>query len=118
MKRDMDLLRSILFQVEAMPPYTQNEILIEGHSNEEVCEHIRLAYESGLIEAIVHKTMPVAVVKRLTPAGHDFLESVRSEAAWKRAKDTTIQKTGSLTFEALKAAASYLIQEGLKTLFK
>ncbi len=52
MKRDMDLAREILFEVEKCEdPWGPNEIQIEGYADQLVSYHIKLLYQAGLVEA-------------------------------------------------------------------
>jgi len=49
MKRDLDLLRSILLNVESDGKHA----VPAGHSNEEVADHVQQLIEGGLVEGIV-----------------------------------------------------------------
>lgn len=54
MKRDMDLIRAILIEVEKLPfDAGFHDISVSGYSEEEIAYHVRLAHEAGLIEAVV-----------------------------------------------------------------
>ena len=108
MKRDMDLARRILLEVEADPKTTgfgYRRVDIEGHDQAEVSYHIRLLSDAGLLEA---KSLSTTAgldwrVIRLTYAGHEFLEASRKDTLWQKAKSTVLEKTGGLSFEVLKA---------------
>jgi len=48
MKRDMDLIREILLEIEKLPPNTETgEFPIEGWKPEEINYHIRLLCQAG-----------------------------------------------------------------------
>jgi hypothetical protein len=51
---------------------------------------------------------------RLTLAGHEFLDASREPSRWQKAKKVVLEKTGSLSFEALKQVLFQLIKEALK----
>jgi hypothetical protein len=51
LKRDMDLLRSILLKVEESNSAHGCTVVIPGHRYEEVYAHAKLAEDANLIEA-------------------------------------------------------------------
>ena len=46
-------------------------------------------------------------------AGHEFLDTYRQDASWNKTKALVIEKTGSLSFEALKMAGAVLMKSAL-----
>ena len=110
MKRDMDLIRNILLQTEAGQP-------IVGEKTA-VVYHIALLKEAGFVEAVIRNGpwgMPSeAVIRRLTWAGHDFLDAMRDETIWKKAKDKFIKPGVSWTVSIL---AEWLKQEARRRFF-
>lgn len=107
MKRDMDLVRELLLQMEehehGRAPRTFE---VEGHSEDEIGYHILIMAEAGLIVAIPIETMgqnsPAAIPIRLTWAGHDFLDASRDDERWKKARGIFV-KVGGVTFDVAKA---------------
>lgn len=102
MKRDFELIREILLKVESSPAgeiITQLEI--DSTSDEStVIEHIELLIEAGLIEGQV--TLPdLIAIRRLTNAGHDFLESARNNNVWEKVLNMIRSKGGSMTIEVM-----------------
>ena len=90
MKRDMDLVREILLQLENSnaQPLGPAEIAIEGRTNTEVSYHIELLHEAGLLEArnwSSHSGHDWRAI-RLTWWGHEFLDAARSDTIWREAK--------------------------------
>lgn len=113
MKRDMDLVRKILFAVESFPqPNQWVPIEIEGHSPEEISYHIKLLSEAGLIEADDLESLSKFEWKArsLTWQGHEFLEAAKDNTRWNKAKRIVAEKVGGLPFEALKQALFELIK--------
>lgn len=107
MKRDMDLIRRILFKMEELPMTGGwYDIEIEGHSRDEITYHVRLMDEAGLIEAQDLTTLTDIDwrPKRITYAGHEFLDAARSDKVWKTAKEKLLNATGTLTIEGMKIA--------------
>lgn len=85
MKRDMDLIRTILIDVEGIPDADDSRTLeFEGWTPEEVSYHIALLNEAGLV--IGHDLSSSDgyewTVRRLTWEGHEFLDSARNEFVW------------------------------------
>jgi len=114
MKRDMDLIRAILIEVEKFPLDPGfHDISIEGHTEEEITYHVQLAHEAGLIEAI-DLTSHNGVcwkAKRLTYQGHEFLDAARSDTVWDKAKKMLLSATGTITLEGLKAALPQIVRK-------
>ncbi len=107
MKRDMDLIRKILLEIEAYPePNRWINLDIKGYSPKQVSYHVKLLAEARLIEAEnVSSTTnfewkPIC----LTWEGHEFLEASRDEGVWEKAKSLILKKGGTLSFEVLKQA--------------
>jgi len=116
MQREMDLLRSILLELERQN-YDSGwaEISIPGRSEVEISYHVRLLADAELIEAIDLSNMDGICwrPRRMTYQGHEFLDAARNETLWAKAKDTVISTTGTLTVEALKITLAALIKKGL-----
>jgi hypothetical protein len=112
MKRDMDLLRAILLEVEQQhvnEPWSAMPLM--GYSLEEVVYHIQLAHDSGLVDARIAPGAHHAVVIRLTHEGHEFLDAARNDNIWSKAKAMAKSATGAITLEALKAALPKIIEQ-------
>ena len=109
MKRDMDLIREILLEIEKLPPNTETgEFPIEGWKPEEINYHIRLLCQAGYVDAISVAAMgdDEWIVRSLTWNGHEFLEASRNQTLWNKAKALVAEKGSGLTLEVLKAALS------------
>lgn len=105
MKRDMDLAREILAQVEAS---TETggwvELNLPNREEPEVWNHVHLLAEAGLIEAVdlrAHDGLRWEP-KRLTWSGHDFIEASRDPSRWEKAKSIVRDRGGAMVLEALK----------------
>jgi Hypothetical protein (DUF2513) len=118
-KRDMDLARRILFDVENCEDAdgTSGWLVVQydEHPPKEVMYHIILLAEAGLIET--HDVSDLGGSKcwpkRLTWLGHEFLDAARDDTRWKKAKRLVIEKAGSLSFELLKQALVKLATESV-----
>ena len=107
MKRDMDLCRDILLDLESKPFDPGSvEIKIGGKSEEEISYHLMLLDQAGLVKAVDLSKSTQRMKWRanyLTWDGHDFLDASRNETVWERAKATLQDKSVGMTFEILKA---------------
>jgi hypothetical protein len=113
MKRDMDLIRTILLEVEQSSSTEGCQIEIPGHPKAELYYNAQLAHEAGLIDARFLPGSDAFHVLRLTYAGHEFLDSARNDTLWIKAKELVTKNTGTLTLEGLKIALSALIKHAL-----
>ncbi len=114
MKRDMDLARQIMLELE-QAPYTGTwiHISLENRSREEVNYHVMLLAKANLIEAekYVNSCSTEWLPISLSMQGHDFLEAAKNETIWQKAKTYIRDKGGVLTFDVAKAV---LAQVALK----
>ena len=78
MKRDLDLIRHILLEIEK-EPYTGDilQLDIEGYTPEQINYHILLLADAGLIEVMEASYLGRRAFApiRLTWEGHEFLEA-------------------------------------------
>jgi hypothetical protein len=107
MQRDMDLVRKILKLVEAQENALNVgwEIAIDGYTDEQIGYHIHLMGQAGLVISIDSTTMsdtsPSALVSSLTWQGHDFLESIKDDDLWAKAKKYVLAPAGGAAFTVL-----------------
>ncbi len=116
MKRDMDLVRDLLFELEGhddligmQTPEPPNR------TPQEVAYHLGLLAEAGLIEAVAIRNMygPGWAPTSITWAGHEFIDSARSNENWQKAKSLAKVKGGALTFEAIRTALSEMTKRAI-----
>lgn len=108
MRRDMDLVRSILMQAElADGPLDAGMIERGEHSEQELYYHIELMAEHGLVEASVQRAwnneVIAAAVDALTWDGQDYLDAMRDDRLWAKSKRAIERSVGTTTFEVIKA---------------
>lgn len=105
MKRDVDLARQLLFDLEAQGAECSLSALRTGlaHDAEErVRYHVRLLIDAGFVREIDRSSATVPCV-RLTNAGHEFIELSRGEGRWRKAKWVVQQYTGGMSLTVLRA---------------
>jgi DNA-binding transcriptional ArsR family regulator len=106
MKRDMELVRQILLELEkkTAPKSTMPEPEFPGYTPEQISYHVEIMYQAGLITAHdegtinIYQWYPV----NLTWQGHEFLDAARNETFWKKATGKLSEVTGGLSLELLK----------------
>lgn len=116
MKRNLDLMRDILFALEAHP--TPSEWIdpgVEGHSDVEISYHIMLLHEAGLLEGTDRSAIGVFrwSARRLTWAGHELLDLARRDADWKDVVALVEERTGSGAYAVLRQALLARAEEKL-----
>ncbi|KWF02168.1 hypothetical protein WL80_28915 [Burkholderia ubonensis] len=137
MKRDWDLLRKQLTDIEAghdvladipdVPKWT-DDLTWEAYDDlakdqraveERIAGHLELLIDSGYVEGLKvlrgadnHFSYGVSA-PRLTMAGHDLLDTMRSATIWESIKSTARTKGIELTFDAIKALAGYALKHAL-----
>ena len=89
MRRDLNLVRMILLDIEVSPP--GNPIFgftYDGCSKAEVLEHVQLLLDADFIDGqIVEGNMgqpEECVVMRMTWAGQEFLAKAKNDTIWKK----------------------------------
>ena len=102
MKRDMDLCRQILLEIEAQEPGESIAVLQVDASGNKVIEHLQLLQDAGLIEARIDARFGDYSIRRLTWEGHEFLQAARDDTVWNKAKERVGSAWQSLTFPLLK----------------
>lgn len=111
MKRDMELVRKILLDIEGRfvhAPLRSSDIAMDGYSIEEIGYHLRILADGGLIYVIdmtsSESTAFTCCVKGIAWQGHDFLDSVRNDGVWSHTKEA-LKPFGSASFEVVKSIA-------------
>ena len=107
MKRDFDLVRKILLEIEAAPIEVTNFSFntLEGYDDMAVVnEHIDLLIDAGLVKGAVMRGLSgiVAVsIQGLTWKGYDFIDAAKDDSIWTKAKETVLKPTVAITFGLL-----------------
>ena len=119
MKRDMDLIRRIALDTEAME-FGYVLTADEDQDQASFGFHVIWMKEAGLIKANVTEyesgEPPKAEVLRLTWAGCEFVDAIRSDTLWSKAKASVLRPGVSFTFDVLKEWLKTEIAQGLPTL--
>jgi hypothetical protein len=113
MKRDFDLIRRIMIDVQNTPAGSICEnIAYPEYDQATVYEHEKLLIDEGFVDGQVVEEfggIGAAVITGLTWKGHDFLDAAKDDTIWNKVKQTVLTSTVSITFslllELLKAEA-------------
>jgi hypothetical protein len=115
MKRDVDLMRGMLFEIERQGSDCTTDTLRNGapqETDERTRYHVRLLVDAGLVKEIDRTSASFPCV-RLTNAGHEFLDLCRSAARWREAKWVVQEQTGGLSLSVLRAVLTKWAVEGV-----
>ncbi len=119
MKREMDLIRAILLEIENRHDGSGSAVTveIEGYSHEQITEHLFMLREAGFIEGVdsSHMDGRDIIVLRMTWSGHEFLETVRDPEIWRKTKSVAVV-AGGWTAGILSGIAGGLIKAKLQQL--
>ena len=121
MKRDLDLLRSILLKIESLDSSCE---IIRLQTFRELCDddvilslHIQLLVDAGFIEAsdpfYADDTVQDFVINRITFAGYDYLDTVRDESVWNEIKQKLISIGKSASLDVVKALGTAIVKQHL-----
>lgn len=116
MKRDMDLVRKLLFHFEEKPDAGHMKVPpIEGYEESLIKYHCNLLYDAGLLncEPVKSSTSDRVIYVLpfdLTWAGHEFLDKIRADTTWNRIKAQAKEKSLSLSFNIVTELAQRLAQ--------
>lgn len=115
MKRDVDLVRQILFDLERHGAECTLDTLRNGSTHEldeRTRYHLRLCIDAGLAKEI-DRTATGTPCVRLTNAGHEFLDICRGDDRWQAAKAVVHQQTGGLSLAVLRAMLTKWAVQGI-----
>ena len=119
MKKDHELCRQILLAVEGRKSFDGygEEVVIPNCSGQQISYHVLLLHEQGLLVAEDEKHLsdeyPVWQPIRLTNAGHEFVESIRSETIWAKAKEIVRKSGAELSFSTIQQVAIEVLKKSL-----
>ena len=123
MKRDLDLVRSILIYVESADDEVDAEdMATERWPIETVACHVRLMAHHGLLDVSqdfrdMNGDTIELTVAGITWDGQDYLDSIREPKVWERIKKTLAGTVGSTTLDVVRQTGSMvalaMVREGL-----
>lgn len=114
MKRDWNVIREVLIEVEALSKAAGEDRYYEAviHGDEAAkSEMALLLWEAGFINGIDASSADAdaVIATGLSWDGHDLLATLRSSDLWERIKQTAKAKGLELTFDAVKALGQVVL---------
>lgn len=116
MKRNWDLIRSILLKLESQSE-ARGSLFdgFTGFDSETVSYHFKLLQSAGLIEAIDYSSLNEMslIARSLTWQGHELLDKIRNDTVWNSLKTTIKSKSLDLSLDTIKQVAQTIISQML-----
>ena len=123
MKRDMELVRKILFKIEE--EYKDSAIYnlkIDGYDLATVAYHCNIIHGAGLVMDYGSQSADDAIysfgVSGLTWEGQDFLEKIREDTVWNKTKTILKEKGLPMIVDVIKDVSSSVISSMVKGTIK
>ena len=123
MKRDMELIRKILFKIEE--EYVSTALVnlrIDSYEKEQIAHHCKLIYEANLIDDYSEKyasnDLYLYSVGALTWEGHDFLDQIRQDTIWNKIKNVITRKGLPVSIDIIKSIATSIISSMTQSAIK
>lgn len=122
MRRDDDLLRQLMLDLEQATKRMGDAHPVPGYSRDQVAYHLALIVKAGLAEGPKpiypsdgsDPTIPASVMAiRLTPAGHDFIADLRDDTVWAKVKERAAKVGGSVSLEMLGELGKVVVRQTL-----
>jgi hypothetical protein len=117
MKRDLDLVRQLLAQIEALPAGPPVQYRTSEIEDPVLLAHFELVIAAGLVNGKIARSQgargDVISISGLTWEGHEWLEMVRSQAMWNEIKTTLLERSGAMTYELTKLLAATILRARL-----
>ena len=102
MKRDMELVRELLFLAESDEDDLE---LCEKYGTEKVAGHVAILIDAGLVKGSApegqHGRPIASQITRLTWVGHEFLDNARNDTVWKNVMAKIKDFASTVSFEIL-----------------
>ena len=122
MTRDDDLIRTLMLVLEQASNYVNDGLVVEGYSRDQVAYHLGLIVRAGYAEGPgvrygstgSNSTIPLnVVITRLSPAGHDFIASLRDDTVWAKVKERLAKVGGSASLEIIGQVGTAITKQML-----
>ncbi len=112
LKRDRELLRQMLLKFEASDNEWNGLSVVQECGNENLIRgHLRMLEDAGFVEHLVWQPLSGGIRLdrgwRITHAGHDFIETVRDSAVWRKTKEVA-DSAGAWTLQTLSDAGKQI----------
>jgi Hypothetical protein (DUF2513) len=117
MKRDMDLMRQILLEVESWNDLGPRQVVIDGADDIKLNREVERLYDTGYLEGIasspIQSQYKRIAVRDLSPKGNDLLNSIRNPEVWSKTKKGA-EAAGGFTMELLADLAKGFVKKKIE----
>ena len=119
MKRDLDLIRLIMLNLEAKEDdHVIRDLKIDGYSSGLINYHLILLRDAGFIACEATKSSTSDRIIEVFPAyltwnGQEFLAACKNETIWNEVKAKAGNRFESITFGVLEAMLAAAAKSGL-----
>jgi hypothetical protein len=123
MKRDMEVIRRILLQVQQRTDLAPKPIEIEGVDPIVVGRHVEMLYREGMrdgprpVQSLRRDSEPPFIlVKDLSFAGHDFIAALENDSVWSAIKKRfSAAELAGIPLSVIKDVGMGLLKEWAKS---
>lgn len=109
MKRDMELIRAILLNVQARADLEPRSVQIDGADPMTVGRHVEMLHAVGFLEGYdashIESPIPTILVTDLSWEGHEFIAALQNDTVWSQIKSMAAGEMGKLPLSVVKDAA-------------
>ena len=113
MKRDWNLIRDILMEIESFNFRDEHVFIIKNSSSDEQLRerHVKLLFEAGFIKGNLAQCIGSwqLLDAELTWQGQELLAHLRSSTIWESVKEKAMGKGVDLSFDAVMKIAGNII---------
>ena len=112
MKREMDLIRDILLEIQASTGKVEMSIPDEPGMEDQWAKlhQVKLLIKGGYLEGVAHCDPQgrcfAATVMDLTWQGHDLVDNIATETVWAKTKEALKDFGGSVSADLLKTVST------------
>lgn len=122
MKRDMELIRTILVQVEERNETNMDDLLpdpTDAEAGERYGYHVKMLVDEGFLDGVDASSMdgPNWLNLELRWQGHEFLSTLRDPTVWEKTK-TVAGKAGGGGVQIMAEIGKTIITEAAKEQLK
>ncbi|MBL3528810.1 MAG: DUF2513 domain-containing protein [gamma proteobacterium endosymbiont of Lamellibrachia anaximandri] len=118
MTRDWEIIRAILIRLEESntPNTVVNMKDFDGIKEQNVAYNMRFLHDADCIKANIIETstgdnlIGAAIARRLTPKGHDLLDTIRNESVWGKIKDKFQSKGLDMTIDMVISVGKRIME--------
>jgi hypothetical protein len=124
MKRDMDLVRKILFAIEEQSDGTAiYDLEIEGYTDKEIAYHCKILFDAGYLldydaQYADGDYLIGFGVGNLSWNGNEFLDIIRNDTVWNKTKDTIVKNGLSMVVDVIKSIATDIVSSMTQAVIK